>query len=206
MLQCAHPRILQEPKPVTLAFAIPARHWLWTAALTPGTRRVVADRPLHPVRYKLHTGIVEADLPEGTVVLTTQAGVPRGFGSLRRAHRRPSACSRARGSGPPRPGGSTQRLHERLKRQAGLDDLSRRVRLPDGHAMTKGELRAWSSWYAVVTDVTARQVWVRAATTAEILAGGGVVPVAPVGQDLIDAIRAEVAETASEDEDAPAAA
>ncbi len=46
----------------------------------------------------------------------------------------------------------------------------------------------------------------RAATTAEITAGGGVVPTAPVGQDLIDAIRAEVAETEAEEAVAPAAA
>lgn len=68
--------------------------------------------------------------------------------------------------------------------------------------MMKGQFRAWGGWYAVVTDVTARQVWMRAATTAEIIAGGGVVPEAPVGEDLIAAIRAEVAEDAA----APAAA
>ncbi len=37
----------------------------------------------------------------------------------------------------------------------------------------------------------------RAATTAEILAAGGVVPEAPVGEALIAAIRAEVAEEAA---------
>ncbi len=190
-----------------LAFAIPAKFWLWTAALTPGTRRVVADRPLHPVRYEIidgvHTGIVETDLPEGTVVLTTQAGVPERFGTcyviladvLQHVHEHEAQDLLD-------PAEATIRLHERLMREAGLDYVSRRVRFPDGHAMTKGEFRAWGAWYAVVTDTTARQVWLRAATTAEILAGGGVVPEAPVGEALIAAIRAEVAEDAA----APAAA
>ncbi|AYO83126.1 hypothetical protein [Methylobacterium brachiatum] len=186
-----------------LAFAMPAKNWLWTAALTPGTRRVVADRPLHPVRHEIidgvHTGIVETDLPEGTVLLTTQAGVSERFGTayvvladvLQHVHEHEAQDILD-------PAEATQRLHERLRQQAGLDDVSRRIRFPDGHAMTKGEFRAWGVWYAVVTDVTPRQVWVRAATTAEILAGGGVVLTAPVGQALIDGIRAEVAETEAE--------
>lgn len=193
-----------------LAFAIPARYWLWTAALTPGTRRVVADRPLHPVRYEIidgvHTGIVETDLPEGTVVLTTQAGVPERFGTcyviladvLQHVHEHEAQDLLD-------PADATLRLHERLMHHTGLDHVSRRIRYPDGHAMRRGEFRAWGAWYAVVTDVTPRQVWVRAATTAEILAGGGVVPKAPVGADLIDAIRAEVAETAGEQAAAAAA-
>jgi len=185
-----------------LAFAIPARHWLWTAALTPGTRRVVVDKPLHPVRYEIldgvHTGIVEADLPEGTVVVTTSAGMPERFGTayvvladvLQHVHEHEAQDLLD-------PAEATLRLHERLKSEVGLDGVSRRVRFPDGHAMSKGEFRAWGGWYAVVTDTTARQVWMRAATTSEILAGGGVVPEAPVGDDLIAAIRAEVAETAA---------
>lgn len=194
-----------------ISVAIPARYWLWTAALTPGTRRVVVDKPLHPVRYELHdgvhTGIVEADLSEGTVVLTTQAGVPERFGTayvvladvLQHVHEHEAQDLLD-------PDEATQRLHERLMREAGLDYVSRRVRFPDGHAMPRGEFRAWGGWYAVVTDVTARQVWVRAATVTEIAAGGGVVPEAPVGQDLIAAIRAETAETAAEEAAAPAAA
>ena len=185
-----------------LAFAIPAKNWLWTAALTPGTRRVVADRPLHPVRYEdtdgVHTGIVETDLPEGTVVVTTQAGVPERFGTayvvladvLQHVHEHEAQDLLD-------PSEATQRLHGRLMHQAGLDDVSRRFRYPDGHSMTKGELRVRGGWYAVVTDTTARQVWMRAATTAEILAAGGVVPEAPVGEALIAAIRAEVAEEAA---------
>ncbi|MEE7490567.1 hypothetical protein [Methylobacterium oryzae] len=194
-----------------LAFAIPAKHWLWTGALTPGTRRVVADRPLHPARYEIidgfHTGIVEADLPEGTVVVTISAGMPERFGTayvvlaevLQHVHEHEAQDLLD-------PAEATLRLHERLKQQAGLDCVSRRFRYPNGHAMKKGELRVRGGWYAVVTDTTARQVWLRAATTAEILAGGGVVPEAPVGQDLIAAIRAEVAETAAEEADTPAAA
>ncbi|MEE7462218.1 hypothetical protein MFUR16E_13445 [Methylobacterium fujisawaense] len=194
-----------------LAFAIPARYWLWTAALTPGTRRVVADRPLHPVRYEdtdgVHTGSVETDLPEGTVVLTTQAGVPERFGTcyviladvLQHVHEHEVQDLLD-------PAEATLRLHERLMQQAGLDYVSRRFRYPAGHSMEKGEFRVRGGWYAVVTDTTARQVWMRAATTAEITAGGGVVPTAPVGQDLIDAIRAEVAETEAEEAVAPAAA
>lgn len=185
-----------------LSFAIPAKFWLWTAALTPGTRRVGVDRPIYPVRYELtdgvHTGIVETDLPEGTVVVTTSAGVPERFGTcfviladvLQHVHEHEAQDLLD-------PAEATIRLHERLKREAGLDDVSRRVGFPDGHAMQRGGFRAWGAWYAIVTDTTARQVWVRAATVAEIVSGGGVVPAAPVGADLIAAIRAEVAETAS---------
>jgi hypothetical protein len=57
--------------------------------------------------------------------------------------------------------------------------------------------------------VTARQAWLRAATDAEILAAGEVLPVAPVGAELIAAIRAEVAAAEAEAEAeaaAPAAA
>lgn len=196
---------------MTLAFAIPAKFWLWTAALTPGTRRVVVDKPLHPVRYEIldgvHTGIVEADLPEGTVLLTTQARVVERFGTayvvlaevLQPVHEHEAQDLLD-------PADATQRLHERLMRQAGLDVVSRRFRYPAGHTMVKGQLRVRGGWYAVVTDTTAKQVWMRAATTAEILAGGGVVPEAPVGQDLLAAIRAEVAATAAEEAAAPAAA
>lgn len=120
-----------------ISVAIPARHWLWTAALTPETRRVVVDRPLHPVRYEqtdgVHTGIVEADLPEGTVLLTTQAGIPERFGTayvvladvLQHVHEHESQNLLD-------PEEATQRLHERLRRQAGLDDVSRRVDSPTG--------------------------------------------------------------------------
>ncbi|GJD81466.1 MULTISPECIES: hypothetical protein [Methylobacteriaceae] len=57
--------------------------------------------------------------------------------------------------------------------------------------------------------MTARQAWLRAATDAEILAAGEVLPVAPVGAELIAAIRAEVAAAEAEAEAeaaAPAAA
>ncbi|MGC5781745.1 hypothetical protein [Methylobacterium sp. NFXW15] len=187
---------------MNLAFAIPTKFWLWTAALTPGTRRVVVDRLIHPVRYEdtdgIHTGVVETDLPEGTVVVTTQAGMPERFGTcfvilsdvLQHVHEHEAQDVLD-------PAEATPRLHERLMREAGLDYVSRRFHYPSGHTMVKGQLRVRGGWYAVVTDTTAKQVWMRAATTAEILAGGGVVPTAPVGQDLIAAIRAEVAEDAA---------
>lgn len=53
--------------------------------------------------------------------------------------------------------------------------------------------------------MTARQAWVRAATKAEILAAGYTLPIAPVGADLLAAIKAEVAEAEAEAA-APAAA
>lgn len=194
-----------------ISVAIPAKSWLWTTMLTPMSRRVVVDQPIYAVRHEridgVYTGIFEFEAPDMAVLMTTQAGVVERFGTaylvvdglLQHVHEHEAQDVLD-------PAGATARLHERLKRQAGLDDVSRRVRFPDGHAMMKGQFRAWGAWYAVVTDVTARQVWVRAATTAEILAGGGVVPEAPVGEALIAAIRAEVAETAAEEAAAPAAA
>lgn len=189
-------------------FAIPAKNWLWTSMLTPGTRSVVVDQLIRPVRYEhvdgVHCGIYEADLAEGTVVLTTQAGVPERFGTayvvigdvLQHVweHEAQDLLD---------PAEATLRLHERLRSQARLDLVSRRVRFPNGHSMKRGEFRVWGGWYAVVTDVTAKQAWVRAATDEEIIANGGVVPVAPVGAELLAAIRAEAAEDAAT---APAAA
>ena len=102
------------------------------------------------------------------------------------------------------PAEATPRLHERLRTQACLDLVSRRVRFPNGHSMTRGEFRVWGGWYAVVTDVTPRQVWVRAATDAEILTNGDVLPIAPTGAELIAKIHAEAAEDAAAN--APAAA
>lgn len=189
---------------------IPARLWLWTAMLTPMARRVVADRPLHAVRYEridgVYTAVIEADVPEGSVLLTTQAGIPERFGDayvvlgdvLQHVweHEAQDVLD---------PAGATARLHERLKRQAGIDSVSRRFRYPDGHALTEGMFLKWGGWWAVVGPVTARQAWARAATEQEILAAGEVLPVAPVGEALIAAIRAE-AEAAEAEAAAPAAA
>lgn len=187
--------------------AIPARLWLWTTMLSPMSRDVVAADPIYAVRHEridgVHTGIFSFEADEGAVVMTTQAGVPERHGDtyvvlgdvLQHVHEHEAQDLLE-------PAEATARLHARLRRAAGLDDVSRRLRFPDGHALTKGAFVRWGAWWAVVGDVTARQAWLRAATDEEILAAGETLPVAPVGAELIERIRAEVAAAEAE----PAAA
>jgi hypothetical protein len=182
---------------------IPARYWLWTTMLTPMSRAVVVHEPLYPSHHERVDGIymsfVRIDAPEGTVLMTTDAGLIERHGTpyvvlgeiLQHVweHEAQDLLD---------PAGATERLRQRLCRKAGLDSVSRRHRFPDGHTLTKGEFRRWGGWWAVVTEVTTRQAWMRAATEAEILAAGEVMPVAPTGADLLAAIRAEVAKTEAE--------
>lgn len=102
------------------------------------------------------------------------------------------------------PAGATARLRESLRREVDLSAVSRRFRMRPDHGLYVGQFLPWGRWHAVVTAVTARQVWASAATQDEILAAGGVLPVALVGAELLAAIRAEAAEDAAAT--APAAA
>lgn len=136
---------------------------------------------------------------EGTVLMTTDAGIVQRHGTLYvvLGSILQHVCEHE-AQDLHDPAGATARLYERLRRDAGLDSISRRFRFPDGLGLTKGEIRPRGGWYAVVTEMTLRQAWIRAATRAEILASGHVLPVAPIGAELLEAIRAEVAEDAAE--------
>jgi hypothetical protein len=182
---------------------IPANLWLWTTMLTPMSRAVVVRDPIHPCRHERIDGkfmsLHDLDFPEGTVLMTTDAGLIQRHGtSFVVLDGRLQHVWEHEAQDLLDPAEATTRLHGRLRRDAGLDDVSRRFRFPDGHSLTKGQFRVRGGWYAVVTEVTARQAWMRAATTDEILAAGGVLPVAPVGAELLDAIRAEAAQEAAE--------
>lgn len=182
---------------------IPARYWLWTAVLTHTDRQVVAGQPIKPTRHERIDGaymaIYDLGLPEGTVVVTTDAGLPEHYSTafvvlgemLQHVHHHEAQDIID-------PAGATERLHQRLRKDARLDVVSKRVRFPDGHALTSGAFVRWGGWWAVVGEVTPRQAWLRGATTEEILAAEEVLPVAPVGADLLAAIRAEVAEAEAE--------
>jgi len=181
-----------------LAVIIPAKNWLWTTGLTPMAERVVVDRPLYPTRYERHDGqhmaVIEADVPERAVLATTQAGLPERFGTyyvaldgvLQHVWEREAVDFLD-------PAGATRRLRDRLRQHAGLDDVSRRVRLNAGHGFIPGAFTRWGAWWGVVERVTAQQVWIRAATETEILAAGEKLPVAPTGDAPIAAIQAEAA-------------
>lgn len=182
---------------------IPARLWLWTAVLTHMDRQVVPGQPIRPCRHECIDGtymaIYDLGLPEGAVVVATAAGLPEHLGTayvvlgetLQHVHHYEAQDIID-------PDGATERLHKRLLKEARLDVVSKRVRFPDGHALTSGAFVRWGGWWAVVGEVTPRQAWLRGATTEEILAAGEVLPVAPVGADLLAAIRAEVAEAEAE--------
>lgn len=190
---------------------IPASSWLWTTMLTPMSRAVVVRDPIHPCRHERIDGrfmsLHDLDYPEGTVLMTTDAGLIQRHGtSFVVLNDRLQHVWEHEAQDLLEPAGATERLYERLRRYAGLDEVSRRFRFPDGLDMKAGEFRVRGGWYAVVTAVTTRQAWMRAATTNEILAAGGVLPVAPLGADLLDAIRIEAAQDAAEAAAAPAAA
>lgn len=194
-----------------IAAIIPAKNWLWTTKLTPMAEGVVVDRPLYPTSYERqdgqHMAVIEADVAEGAVLVTTQAGMPERFGTyyvvldglLQHVWEHEAADLLD-------PAGANRRLHARLRHQAGLDDVSRRIRVRPDHGLVPGAFRRWGSWWGVVGRVTAQQASVRAASYAEILAAGETLPVAPTGTALISAIQAEAAADTAEAAAAPAAA
>lgn len=165
--------------------------WLWTAALASReTGHVANDKPIRPTRRE-GTGLAcmcvyEVDVPAGTLLVATPAGTSsRGDGPWGGRH----AVLRLGADGslvhvPMElaadeldPEGALARRHRRFILAAGLDFGTTRIRMPEGHGYEAGTGTEWRGYWAVVERVTARQIFLRGPSLAEMQEAG--LPVAP---------------------------
>ncbi len=163
-----------------------ASRWLWTAELADrATGHVCNAAPLRAARYEgagLNlVAVHEIDLPAGTLLVSTPAGLSsRGSGPWGGSHRvhRPGAdgtladvamdCAADELD----PAGSEARLHRRLALAAGLSLETTRLRMREGHGYETGTAVQWGTYWAIIERATARQVWARAPSHAEMTDAG----------------------------------
>ena len=163
-----------------------AGRWLWTAELADrATGHVCNGRPLRAVRYEGQgLGLIavhEIDLPAGTLLVTTPAGTSsRGAGywcGSHAVHRLEADGSLARvrveeAADELDPAGAEVRLHRRLALAAGLSLETVRMRVREGHGYEAGTAVEGSGYWAIIERATARQVWARAPSYAEMTEAG----------------------------------
>lgn len=165
---------------------LPSARWLWTAKLADAaTGHVANDLPLRAARYE-GTGldmiaVHEVDAPPGTLLVTTPAGTSsRGAGPWGGSHRvvRLGAdgslthVDMDAAADELDPAGAEARLHRRLALAAGLSLDTVRLRMREGHGYEGGTAVEWSGYWAIIERATARQVWARAPSHAEMLDAG----------------------------------
>ena len=168
-----------------------ADRWLWTAEV--GDRaagHVCNGRPLRAARYEGRgLGLIavhEIDLPAGTLLVSTPAGTSsRGAGYWGGSHRVHRLCPDGTladvamddAADELDPGSAEARLHRRLALAAGLSLETTRLRMREGHGYETGTAVQWSTYWAIIERATARQVWARAPSHAEMSDAG--LPIAP---------------------------
>ena len=124
-----------------------------------------------------HRLVDTSSLREGDVVVRTMAGhgVTPGFGI--RAHyvvRSGELVQVTPGEASDilAPAGAARRAYEWRVRKSGLTQALKRVPVSPGHGYEEMEICEWRGAWAAIERVTARQVWVRAATWEEALEVG----------------------------------
>lgn len=170
---------------------IPAAHWLWTAELADrATGHVCNAFPLRPARYEGQgLGLIavhEVDAAPGTLLVSTPAGTSsRGagpWGGSHRVHRLGADGYLAHvptevAADELDPNGAEARLHRCLALAAGLSLETVRMRMREGHGYEAGTCVEWGGYWAIIERATARQVWARAPSHAEMTDAG--LPIAP---------------------------
>lgn len=165
---------------------LPISAWLWTAILASRERGHVCNgRPIRAVRRE-GSGpslvcVYEVDLPAGTLLVSTPAGMSApgdGPWGGRHAVLRLGADGSLTGvamhdaADELDPEGAPARRHRRLVLAAGLDFGTTRIRMPEGHGYEAGTGTEWRGYWAIVERVTARQIWLRGPSLAEMQGAG----------------------------------
>lgn len=164
----------------------PASRWLWTAELGDrATGHVCNAAPLRAARYEGQgLGLIavhEVDLPAGTLLVSTPAGTSSRsagyWGGSHAVHRLGADGSLARvreeeAADEMDPAGAEARLHRRLALAAGLSLETVRLRMREGHGYEAGTVVEWGGYWAIIERATARQVWARAPSHAEMTDAG----------------------------------
>ncbi|MGE8129110.1 hypothetical protein ACQKQD_19245 [Methylobacterium sp. NPDC080182] len=164
----------------------PASRWLWTAEVGDrATGHVCNGAPLRAARYEGQgLGLIavhELDIEAGTLLVTTPVGMSsRGsgpWGGSHAVHRVGADGSLARvrekeAADEMDPAGAEARLHRRLALAAGLSLETTRMRMREGHGYEAGTCVEWAGFWAIIERATARQVWARAPSHAEMTDAG----------------------------------
>ncbi|SDM90413.1 hypothetical protein SAMN05216360_104205 [Methylobacterium phyllostachyos] len=163
-----------------------AARWLWGAELADrSTGHVANSYPQRPVRYEASgldmIAVHEVDAAPGTLLVSTPAGTSsRGagyWGASHVVHRLGADGSLAHvpmdaAADELDPAGAEARLHRRLALAAGLSLETTRLRMREGHGYESETVVEWSGYWAVVERATAKQVWARAPSYAEMTGAG----------------------------------
>ncbi|SFV12819.1 MULTISPECIES: hypothetical protein [unclassified Methylobacterium] len=170
---------------------LPHDTWLWTAHLASRERGHVCNgRPIRAVRYEgtglARAGVYEVDAEPGTLLVATPAGMSAPgdgpWGGRHAVYRLEAdgaltGVTMADAADELDPEGALARRHHRLVLGSGLDFSTTRIRMPEGHGYEAGTGSEWRGYWAIVEKVTARQIWVRGPSLAEMQDAG--LPVAP---------------------------
>ncbi|MFF8801253.1 MULTISPECIES: hypothetical protein [unclassified Methylobacterium] len=143
------------------------------------------DRPLRAARWEgaglFLVGVYELDLPVGTLLVTTPAGMSSQgagpWGGIHHIVRLGADGSLAHvpmadAADELDPAGAEARLHRRLAHAAGLSLDVTRLRMPEGHGLEADTVREWGGYWAIIERATARQVWARAPAYDEMTEAG----------------------------------